>query len=682
MDIVDLIGARVTLKKAGSSYKGCCPFHLEKTPSFHVNPAKQFYHCFGCQAHGDVFTFLMKQDGLTFMDAVRSLAEKVGVTLEERYDESAQNRSLLYSINLELSLFYQRCLNQTKEGEIARNFLKQRQISQEVSERFGVGYAPMRQRNALIKWAEKHDFTPDQMVEAGVLARSDNPANPYYDRFRGRLIFPIHDRMGRVVGFSGRLLRDRKNTGKYVNSPETDIFVKSRILYGLDKAASVIIKHPRREALICEGQVDVIRCHASGFENAVAAQGTAFTPDHVNLLKKSADSAILLFDGDAAGTKAALRTGALFLEAEIPVKVAPLPEGQDPDSLLRDKGTIYFRELLNSSISLTAFQVQALQATEEQPDTIDAINRISRSVLETLAICPNAVQRAHLVEEAANLMHLPVSALQDDLERLREDNARRAAFSASLRSEAARESELQHQESPDFDTSEGDPVLSSDNGAPALPPQPTRAEMLLCELLIEHEHDPDVQQEVARYLPLELISHPFTLAVLSALAHNPGNELDPLASLVQTTPPLWQETLGTLLANKQKVLYARDATGIDAAQDLIRHIWIRHLKECQGAIAATDDSPEVIRQRFQLSITIKQIETAPWERIIHLLTPDLVADLKQQSATAKHHPQPEPDQPDQPDAAPSVHEADNAYEVFDPAGSLPNEYLLDEMPDL
>ena len=395
IDIVELIGARLTLKKSGATFKGCCPFHHEKTPSFHVNPVKQFYHCFGCGEHGDVFTYLMKQDGLTFMDAVRTLADRVGVAIREDVDLHAQSRNQLYAIHAELAAFYQRCLKQTREAEVARQYLSSRQLSDEVVAHFGIGYAPLTPRDAILQWADKHRYTAEQLVSAGILAPPKNPDRPndYYDRFRGRLMFPICDRQGRVVAFSGRILDAKSHPAKYVNSPETDIFTKSRVLYALDKAAAKIVKHPRREAIVCEGQIDVIRCHACGFETAVASQGTAFTKEHVALLKKQADSVVLVFDGDSAGRKAALRTGALFLEEEIPVRVAALPKGEDPDSLLRDKGPGPFRELLESAVSITALQIDTLRQAEPQPDSIDAVNRVARNVIEMLAACSNAVQR-------------------------------------------------------------------------------------------------------------------------------------------------------------------------------------------------------------------------------------------------------------------------------------------------
>ncbi|MDD4623728.1 MAG: CHC2 zinc finger domain-containing protein, partial [Kiritimatiellae bacterium] len=222
VDIVDLIGAHMTLKKSGSAFKGCCPFHNEKTPSFHVNQTKQFYHCFGCGESGDIFTFLMKQNGLSFTDAVRALAERAGVVIEEQHDGKTRARQLLYAINTELAAFYQRCLRQTREAQTARDYLAKRKISEAAIDGFGIGYAPARPKGSILRWAEKHKFTPEQLAAAGVLRAPEENAAPddFYDRFAGRLMFPIHDRPGRVVAFSGRLLDERRKAAKYVNSHE------------------------------------------------------------------------------------------------------------------------------------------------------------------------------------------------------------------------------------------------------------------------------------------------------------------------------------------------------------------------------------------------------------------------------------------------------------------------------
>lgn len=682
VDIVELIGARMTLKKSGSTFKGCCPFHHEKTPSFNVNPIKQFYHCFGCGEHGDVFTFLMKQDGLTFMDAIRMLADRTGVVIQEDTDYNALNRNLLYAIHAELAAFYQRCLKQTREAEVARTYLSTRKLTDEVIERFGIGYAPTHPRDVTLQWATKHAYTPEQLVSAGILTPPKSPDRPddYYDRFRGRLMFPICDRQGRVVAFSGRILDVKSHPAKYVNSPETDIFTKSRILYALDKAAAKIVKHPRREAIVCEGQIDVIRCHACGFETAVASQGTAFTKEHVALLKKHADSVVLVFDGDSAGRKAALRTGALFLEEEIPVRVAVLPKGDDPDSLLRDKGPEVFRDLLENAVSITTFQVDTLRQAETQPDSIDALNRVSHGVLEMLAACPSAVLRTRLLQEASALVHLPYSAMEEDLEKLREENSRRAAHAAvyhrdsapaaptAVAAEAAEHPPLSDDLPPDDSTP---PTLEEP------PPEPLpRAEQQLCELLIQYEDDAAVLDLVEQYLPLDMLSHRLARDIVEAVLETRRSGTDKLAALRTSLDAALQHLFDGMIVAEGKMLSSREMTASDAAQDLIKCLWRRRFEQVQGNLNAAS-TPEDAAKRFNLSVLIKNLKNLPWEKACLLMT-----TAGSEAVKTETHPDGLAGAIQVPVAAGSyAHAGDSASGVADPDGFPPNEYPLDEMPD-
>ena len=678
VDIVELIGARMTLKKTGATFKGCCPFHHEKTPSFHVNPVKQFYHCFGCGEHGDIFTFLMKQDGLAFMDAVRTLADRVGVVIQEETDYNAQNRNLLYAIHAELAAFYQRCLKQTKEAEIARTYLANRKLTDDVVERFGIGYAPTQPRDAILQWAKKYSYTPEQLVSAGILSPPNNPNRPddYFDRFRGRLMFPICDRQGRVVAFSGRILDVKSHPAKYVNSPETDIFTKSRVLYALDKAAAKIVKHPRREAIVCEGQIDVIRCHACGFETAVASQGTAFTKEHVALLKKHADSVVLVFDGDSAGRKAALRTGALFLEEEIPVRVAVLPKGDDPDSLLRDKGPEVFRDLLENAVSVTTFQVDTLRQAENQPDSIDALNRVAHGVLEMLAACPSAVLRTRLLQEAAALVHLPYSAMEEDLEKLREENSRKAAQAAAYHERAENvqqpftlsqrhsdlvgTSKISEDEVPSFEEPTNDKLLS----LPIL-------EKSLCELLIQHENDTAILDLIEHYLPLDLFSHQLTKDIVHSIleAHQTGS--DKIVELRTVLDKQQQQQFDEIITADGMMQCAKDATPFEATQKLIMRLWVDLIVREERYKA---DSPIV---GLILAPLRKKIENQPWEIAILSMTQAFLKKIKM--ATTPGAPAAAVREPAA--AAPYAHGADSASEAADPDEFPPSGYPLDERPD-
>jgi DNA primase len=688
VDIVDLIGSRVTLKRAGGTYKGCCPFHKEKTPSFNVNPNKQFYKCFGCGEAGDIFTFLMKMEGLQFMDAVQQLADKAGVVLKQEVDPHAQSRSVLYAIHAELAAFYQRCLTETKQADAARKYLASRSLPEEVVKSFCIGYAPAIPRDAILQWAKKHEFTPQQLVDAGILVPPQNPdrdPSDFFHRFAGRLMFPICDRQGRVVAFSGRVLDPKSHPAKYVNSPETDIFKKSHILYALDKAAGKIVKHPRREAIICEGQIDVIRCHACGFETAVASQGTAFTAEHVALLKKHADSVVLVFDGDAAGKKAAVRTGALFIAAEIPVRVVRLPKGEDPDSFLRNQGAAAFREALEQAVSITTFQVDTLREAEEHPDSIDAVNRISRGVIEMLAVCPSAVQRSHLLEEAASLLHFPLSAFEEDFERFREQARQKAEYVARFR---ANDEKPRAQEEPaeggagsedrppdgDGEYVPGD-AYSVDVGewdAPPPPEPPSKTEYELCEFLMEYEHDKEILPLMKTYLPLDILRHVFTRTVVGAILEQFDSGEDRVAELGQMIQPEWKELLGSIIANKQKMLSAREATALDAAKDLLRRIWIDMCQRTRDNLDAHVSDSDI--PRLLLSCRIVRLRTDPWERAREYMSIDASKNPLMPSARQRVDP-------GLAGGAASVHEEDTAYEVHDSGGFQPSELPPDEMPD-
>ena len=428
-DLADLIASYgIQVKRAGGSYKACCPFHHEKTPSFNIQPAKGFYHCFGCGESGDVIKFVMKYEGLGFVEAAKKLAAAANITIEEtNSDPQAAARKRQLVLHAELAAFYRRCLKTAAEAARARNYLASRDIPDEIAEQFQIGYAPQ-QAEAMLKWAEKHHFTTEELEAAGVLRPPKYPGGRWYSPFAGRVMFSIRDRSGRVIAFSGRTLETDKTKmrgGKYVNSPETLIFRKSDVLYAFDLAAGKIANaKPVREAIVCEGQIDVIRCHAAGFSRAIASQGTAFTKEHVQILKKVADAAVLVFDADAAGQKAAIRTGGEMLAAGLLVRVASLPPGEDPDSLLRTKGPAAFQACLDSAESLVAFQVRIARAMEQTPDSYDAISRAARAVLALVRCSSSAVMRASLLQEASTLLKIPVAALEEDLEKGKREEGR------------------------------------------------------------------------------------------------------------------------------------------------------------------------------------------------------------------------------------------------------------------
>ncbi|MGH7507309.1 MAG: DNA primase, partial [Longimicrobiales bacterium] len=335
-DIVELIGEQIPLKRAGKEFKALCPFHNEKTPSFYVVPAKGFYKCFGCGESGDVFTFLMKRGGLGFLDAVRQVATRVGVEIpdagpERREDEP--NRAL-YEVVAFAADHFQHELWDEPGGERARRYLEHRDIARDAAERFQLGFAPDEWRR-LREAAHRHGIEDVILLAAGLIKEPDRGDEPY-DRFRDRIIFPIAEVSGRTVAFGGRALSRSDGAPKYLNSPETPVYHKGAILYGLNWSKTAI----RREgsALVVEGYMDYVSLAARGAEHVVAGMGTALTPEQANLIGRYTARAYLLYDSDVAGLRATFRTADALLRAGVHPLVVSLPEGEDPDSLVRKGG--------------------------------------------------------------------------------------------------------------------------------------------------------------------------------------------------------------------------------------------------------------------------------------------------------------------------------------------------------
>ncbi len=362
-DIVEIIQSYVPLRRAGANFVALCPFHKEKTPSFHVSPSRQAFHCFGCHKGGDVFRFVQDYENISFPEALQRLAHRAGIVIE--YDETpAQHgeraaKDLLREIHEQLTRRWQQSLAHDAGGRIAREYLAQRRVSPEAITRFRLGYAPDAWDDT-VNWARSKRWDIAVVEQAGlVIPRDPNDrARGHYDRFRGRLMFPIADEQGRVVAFSGRILSGDEKVAKYVNSPETPIFTKSRILYGLDKARRAILD--AGSVLVCEGQLDLIACHMAGVENVVAPQGTALTSDHLRILRRYAQEAILCFDSDNAGQKAAARILDDLLGSNLSIRVITLPAPHDPDSYIREHGGDAFRQLASGARDFFDFYLDFL----------------------------------------------------------------------------------------------------------------------------------------------------------------------------------------------------------------------------------------------------------------------------------------------------------------------------------
>ncbi|MEK7293522.1 MAG: DNA primase [Nitrospirota bacterium] len=386
-DILDVVSGYVTLSKAGQNFKGLCPFHSEKTPSFMVSPSRQIFHCFGCGTGGNAFTFVMKMEGTSFPETVRELARKAGIAVPEvqgiRHHQDAGNREKLEQLNEAAQAWFMHNLTQADAGRDARLYLKERGMFEDTLEAFGFGYAP-ESWDGLLKHLLKHGYTLPDLLAGGLITTKDgagrNPkdASGYYDKFRARVMFPIRDLRKKVIGFGGRILGE--GMPKYLNSPETPLFNKSRSLYLLEKARETAGK--TETLIIVEGYFDAIALHQAGITNVVATLGTALTPDHIRIIRRYVTKAVLLFDPDEAGVRAALRTLDLFVDSGLGVKVVSLPSGDDPDTFIRNQGTEVFTQLQEKAPSLLDFAVEhslkraGSTVIEDRIRSVDEILRI------------------------------------------------------------------------------------------------------------------------------------------------------------------------------------------------------------------------------------------------------------------------------------------------------------------
>jgi len=415
-DIVRLVQESLPLRRAGSAYKALCPFHKEKTPSFHVNPERQIFKCFGCGAAGDVFTFVMKMEGLGFGEAVRLLAERANIELpaDAFGGPRTGEKTALYEVNAWAAETFHRWLVEHRVGEPAREYLKGRGIEPKLIQRFGLGYSPAGP-DSLCRAAERRGLAPALLDRAGLALRREDGGRRV-DRFRNRLMFPIRDVRGRVVGFGGRSLDGSEP--KYLNSPETPLFSKGRVLYGLHEARDAL--RERRRALVVEGYTDALAAHGFGLTWTVAVLGTALTRDHVRLLRRYVDEAVLVFDADSAGQSSALRSVDAFAAEELAVRVAVLPEGLDPDDCLRREGPEAFLRRVEGAPDGVAFKLQRALASLPEGARGSGLlaARALDDVLATVALMPNPVAQSLEVKKIARATGLPEPALLARVERL------------------------------------------------------------------------------------------------------------------------------------------------------------------------------------------------------------------------------------------------------------------------
>jgi DNA primase len=410
VDLVEFIGAYVSLRRTGQNAVGLCPFHAEKRPSFTVSASKQLYHCFGCGAGGDLFAFVMQRESVSFPEAVQWLARKAGVPLPSSESSGAdRRRQMLYDIHQAAAdHFRKRLLG--REGEPARRYLQSRRLTADSLEGFGLGYASSSWDDLLNALSAKK-WTAAQIQDAG-LAVPRTQGGGWYDRFRNRLICPIHDVHGQVVAFGGRVLDDA--LPKYLNSPDTPIFTKGRQLFALDRARQSVAAHGA--LVVVEGYFDVIAAHQAGFTNVVATLGTALTPAHLDAVRRLVARVCLVFDPDAAGVRAAMRTVDLFAPLDLRVDVASLPDGKDPDRVIHEDGPDAFRAALEQSVSLTEFVLRNVVPPGDYRG-VEAKKSAAGRALPVIAKLVNAIDRDQYLRWLADRIQVAESSLREELNR-------------------------------------------------------------------------------------------------------------------------------------------------------------------------------------------------------------------------------------------------------------------------
>jgi DNA primase len=413
--VVDVISEYVQLRKRGKNYIGLCPFHSEKTPSFSVSDEKQIFHCFGCHTGGNVFKFLMDYKKISFVEAVQEIAEQLGIDLEYEQTGDGEQQSeqeKFYDINTETAKYFLNNLLNEIEAEVARNYLQNRNIKPQTIRTFGLGYS-MRGWENILDFAKKKGIKPDDAVTLGLLGKSNE--GRYFDKLPGRLIFPIFSPNGRVVAFAGRILDPAETGGKYINSPESIVYSKSKVLYGLSFAKDEIRR--LNKAIIVEGYMDLISLYQNGIKNVVAVSGTALTDEQVQLLSRYTKDVVLLFDSDTAGIKASIRSIELLLKQNMEVKVVSLPEGEDPDSFVNKFGKEKFEALLKKAENFIEYQTRYFDSIDRFDDPATAADTI-REVVKSLALINDELKRNLLIKSIAKKFNLREKLLESELDKI------------------------------------------------------------------------------------------------------------------------------------------------------------------------------------------------------------------------------------------------------------------------
>ena len=419
-DIVDIISEFVQLRKRGKNFIGLCPFHSEKTPSFTVSEDKQIFHCFGCHAGGNIYKFLMEYEKISFIEAVQEVAARVGINLEYEEDTTDKDseQEILYELNIQAARYFSDNLLNSPAGEIARKYFQERKIKPQIMRAFGLGHALNGWEN-FVEYAKSQKIDLERAIQLGLIGQQND--GRLFDKFSDRIIFPIFSANGRVIAFAGRILENKEGAAKYLNSPESMIYVKGRVLYGLSFSKDEIRKLDK--AILVEGYMDLISLYQNGIKNVVAVSGTALTEDQVQLLSRYTKNVVLLFDADTAGIKASMRSIELLLKRDIEVKIATLPSGEDPDSYINKFGKDEFDELIRKAQNFLEYQTAYYESQhyfEDHSKTAEAI----RELVKLLALIEDELQRNLLLKSIAKKFNLREKLLETELDKIIKNQAR------------------------------------------------------------------------------------------------------------------------------------------------------------------------------------------------------------------------------------------------------------------
>jgi len=407
LSISDVLATYLKLEKAGQNFKARCPFHNEKTPSFFLSSSRNTYYCFGCGVKGDIFTFVQEFEGVDFVGALNLLAERAGVELEKFEPKNKEEKDEIFSVLEKAAVFFEKNL---KENPKALQYLKDRGLISLTIEKWRLGYAPNEWRR-LSGHLEGEGVSRGRMETAGLIKKGvRETGDGFYDVFRGRIVFPINDTSGRIIAFSGRIFDETPDAPKYLNSPETPLFVKSETLHGLDKAKIAIRK--KDYTMLVEGQMDLLMCHQAGFDNTVASSGTAFTEAHLSKLKRLSNRILFLFDGDGAGFQASLKSGNLALSLGMEVKFAELPKGDDPAEMIR-KDSVAFTDIVKNSKHVIDFYLDRL--IKEGLSGRALLKEVEKKVLPYIAMLQSSIEQSHFVSQVSKKCSIKEEAIWSDL---------------------------------------------------------------------------------------------------------------------------------------------------------------------------------------------------------------------------------------------------------------------------